>query len=68
MNALDLLNDNEKKVKYAISNVVFHKGKNNKLFKKWMQKYNVYNIKSNYISYYDNSNKKIHEVLVTNYA
>lgn len=58
---------NKKKVKFAISNIVLHKGKKNKIFIDWMGDYNVYKIKSNYISYYDNSNKMIEEVLVTNY-
>ncbi len=65
LNLLDYIN--YKKVRFAISNIVFHKNSSNKLFKKWMNKYNVYGIKSNYISYHDNSIKKISEVLVTNY-
>ena len=32
-----------------------------------MQKYKVFKIKSNYISYYDNTKKDISEVLVVNY-
>ena len=67
-NLLDLLDYvNKKNVRFAISNIVFHKNSTNGIFKKWMNKYNIYDIKSNYISYHDNSIKKISEVLVTNY-
>ena len=62
---LDKLNKN--KVKWALSNVVLYRGDRNKILEKWMQKYNVYNIKSNYISFNDNSIKKFQEVLITNY-
>lgn len=62
---LDKLNKN--KVKWALSNVVLYRGNRNKILEKWMRKYNVYNIKSNYISFNDNSIKKFKEVLVTNY-
>lgn len=58
---------NEKGIKFAISNIIFHKGKENKIFKNWMQKYIIHKIESNYISYHDNTNKEIHEVLITNY-
>lgn len=56
-----------KKVKWAISNIVHYKDRENNIFKKWAMSYNVYDIKSNYISYNDNSIKYIKEVLVTNY-
>jgi len=58
---------NEKKVYFAISNVTHYKGKENGLLIKWSEKYNCYQIKSNYISYHDNTIKKIREVLITNY-
>jgi DNA adenine methylase len=58
---------NEKGIKFAISNIVSYKGRENKIFKEWMAKYKVFKIKSNYISYYDNTKKDIKEVLVTNY-
>lgn len=54
-------------VNFAFSNVTHYKGKVNKLFLKWSEKYNSYSIKSNYISYHDNTSKKFNEVLVTNY-
>lgn len=65
---LKLLDDlNEKNIKWAISNVTEYKGKVNKIFLEWSQKYHSYPIKSNYISYHDNSIKKFSEVLVINY-
>jgi len=54
-------------VKFAISNVTHYKGKVNDLFIQWSSKYHLHEIKSNYISYHDNSNKKFKEVLITNY-
>lgn len=62
---LDLLNSKE--VKFAVSNVTLYKDKENIIFNEWSKKYNVLPIKSNYISYHDNSIKKFNEVLVTNY-
>lgn len=55
-------------VNFAISNVTHYKGKVNELFLKWSEKYNVQNIKSNYISYHDNTIKEFNEVLVYNYG
>jgi len=60
-------NLNKKKVKFAISNVTHYKEKENCQFIDWSGKYNSYQIKSNYISYHDNTIKKFNEVLVTNY-
>ena len=62
---LDKLNKN--RVKFAISNVTHYKGKENSLFIDWAKNYKSHSIKSNYISYHDNSVKKFQEVLVTNY-
>jgi len=65
---LSLLDElNERGVKFAISNIIAYKGRENKVFKEWMQKYNVFKIKSNYISYHNNTKKDISEVLVVNY-
>ncbi|MDD2635858.1 MAG: Dam family site-specific DNA-(adenine-N6)-methyltransferase [Bacteroidales bacterium] len=55
-------------VNFAISNVTHYKGKVNELFLKWSKNYNVQNIKSNYISYHDNTIKDFNEVLVYNYG
>ena len=58
---------NGKNVKFAISNVITYKGRENYIFRKWMSKYKSVKIKSNYISYHDNSTKTFEEVLVFNY-
>jgi DNA adenine methylase Dam len=60
---------NEQGVKWAISNMTHHKGKENNIFIEWANKYNMVSIESNYISYHDNSIKdKSREVLVKNYG
>ena len=67
-NLLQMLDNlNEKGVKFAISNVTHYKEKENCQFIDWSGKYNSYQIKSNYISYHDNTIKKLNEVLITNY-
>jgi len=62
---IDILN--KKRVKFAVSNVTHYKGKENSRFIDWSKKYNCHRIKSNYISYHDNTIKKFNEVLVTNF-
>jgi DNA adenine methylase len=62
---LDYLNS--KNIKFAISNVTDYKGRENLIFKDWMKRYKVHSIKSNYISYHDNTSKSFNEVLVINY-
>jgi len=62
---LDSLNDNN--VRFAVSNVTQYKGRVNNTFLKWSEKYKSHTIKSNYISYHDNSIKDFTEVLVTNF-
>ncbi len=54
-------------VNFAISNVTHYKGKINTQFLNWCERYYSFDIKSNYISYHDNSNKEFKEVLITNY-
>ena len=54
-------------VRFAISNVTHYKGKENTAFINWSTQYNSHQVKSNYISYHDNTIKKFNEVLVTNY-
>lgn len=56
-----------KNVRFAVSNVIRHKERYNAAFDAWAQKYNIVRIKSNYISYHDNSEKGSYEVLVKNY-
>lgn len=65
LKTLNYLNANH--IKFAISNVTHYKGKINQLFLDWSKQYHSYPIKSNYISYHDNTNKVFTEVLVTNY-
>ncbi len=66
-NFLDELNANG--VNFGITNLIYHKGKENKTFNQWSKKYNVYDIDSNYISFNDNTIKKdSKEVFVTNYG
>lgn len=65
---LGLLDEfNNKNIKFAISNVTHYKGRENNIFIDWAKKYNTHSIKSNYISYHDNSIKQFNEVLITNY-
>lgn len=54
-------------IRFAISNVTHYKGKVNTVFLQWAEQYNTHLIKSNYISYHDNTIKSFNEVLVTNY-
>ncbi|MCD8393534.1 MAG: Dam family site-specific DNA-(adenine-N6)-methyltransferase [Bacteroidales bacterium] len=58
---------NERGVRFAISNVTHYKGRINEIFLRWTEPYHVYPIKSNYISFNDNTIKNFNEVLVTNY-
>lgn len=65
---LNLLDDlNKRDIKFAISNVTHYKGKVNNLFLEWSKKFNSFPIKSNYISFNDNTVKNFNEVLVTNF-
>lgn len=63
---LDELDDSG--VKFAISNLIDHKGRTNEIFKAWAEKFNVHEVSSYYINYHDNTAVNGHrEVLVTNY-
>ena len=65
---LNLIDDlNKRDIKFAISNVTHYKGKVNNLFLEWSKHYNSFHIKSNYISFNDNTVKNFNEVLVTNF-
>ncbi len=70
-NEIDLIktldNLNKLGIRFAVSNVTHYKERENKIFKDWSKKYNVFQVKSNYISYHDNSIKIFNEVLITNY-
>lgn len=65
LSLLDALN--LRGIKFAISNVTHYKGRENRIFSEWMKQYFVHSIKSNYISFNDNTIKNFSEVLVTNY-
>lgn len=65
MNCLDELN--AKGVRFAVSNVLWHKNRYNALFNEWAQSYQIVRIQSNYISYHDNTEKGSYEVLVKNF-
>ena len=55
-------------IKWGLSNMFRHKGKENNLLIEWSDKYHTYNINSNYISRFDNSIKiESREIYVTNY-
>ncbi|MSN95848.1 Dam family site-specific DNA-(adenine-N6)-methyltransferase [Campylobacter sp. FMV-PI01] len=59
--------DNEG-IKFGITNLLHHKNKTNYIFKNWSKKYKIYNIKSNYISFNDNTIKNdSKELYVTNF-
>ena len=65
-----LLDDlNKRGIRFGITNLVRHKGNTNEILAEWSKKYIVYNIKSNYISFNDNTIKDdSQEVFVTNYG
>lgn len=61
---------NENNIKFALSNVLEHKGKENKILKQWSNKYNINILNCDYNNCnYQNKNKnnKTIEVLITNY-
>ena len=69
LNTLDILD--LKGCKFALSNVLTHKGKTNEILNKWCQNYNVHHLSMNYknCNYQTNSRdiKSSDEVLITNY-
>ena len=68
MRLIDYLDElNSRNVRFAVSNVLWHRKRYNGTFNKWAQKYNIVRIKSNYISFNDNTEKDTYEVLVKNY-
>lgn len=72
---IDLLNfldkSDKQNVRFALSNVLEHKGKSNELLKEWSKKHNVHILNSNYgnCNYQtkDKSKDSTVEVLITNY-
>jgi DNA adenine methylase len=68
MRLIDFLDElNEQGVRFAVSNVLWHRTRYNGTFNLWAQQYNIVRIQSNYISFNDNTNKDSVEVLVKNY-
>lgn len=69
LNTLDILN--EKGCKFALSNVLTHKGKTNEILSEWANKYNIHHLNMDYknCNYQTNvrENKASDEVLITNY-
>lgn len=71
MRLLDYLaNLNKQNVRFALSNVLLHRGRENEILKEWSKAYNVHHLNYNY----NNSNYQIRdkqaktiEVLITNY-
>lgn len=58
----------KKGIKWGVSNLVSHKGKQNHILLEWAQDFRKYRIESNYISKFDNTVKKdSKEIYVTNY-
>ena len=58
---------NERGIRFAVSNLLWHRRRYNGTFNEWAQQYNIVRIQSNYISYHDNTEKDSYEVLVKNY-
>lgn len=56
-------------VRFGLSNMLEHKGRQNELLETWSRRYKVHEIRSNYISFNDNSIKSgSREIYVTNHG
>lgn len=68
---LELLDKlNEQKVRFALSNVLYHKGLENTILIKWSKKYNINYINKKYSNcsyHFKDRNTKTIEVIITNY-
>ena len=63
---LDKVNENG--IKFALSNVIEHKGKSNKILKQWSKKYKIIELDFNYSnSSYNSKRGDSREVLIINY-
>ena len=59
---------NEKGIKFALSNVIEHKGKTNEILLEWAKKYKIIELNSNYSnSSYNTKKGDSREVLIINY-
>lgn len=66
LNLLDSLN--ERNIKFALSNVLRHKGEKNLILIEWSKKYNVHKLNHNYSNSSHNTTRgESEEVLITNY-
>ena len=68
LNLLDTLN--EQGVKFALSNVLYHKGLSNELLLEWSKKYTVYYLDKSYSNnsyHFKEKNAKTVEVVITNF-
>lgn len=60
---------NERGIDFGITNLITHKGETNRRFLEWSKRYEAFDVKSNYISFNDNTIKAdSKEVFVTNYV
>lgn len=67
LNLLDELND--RGIKFALSNVLRHKGKDNQILIEWSKKYNVHYLNHSYKNCSHNTKRdESDEVLITNYT
>lgn len=67
---LELLDNlNDRKIRFALSNVIFANGRTNIQLLEWSKKYKVHEISKNYnnSNYQRNSKNDVKEVLITNY-
>jgi DNA adenine methylase len=55
-------------MKWALSNSMTYRGKENSILQSWSGRYNVHQIEASYLNYHNNIDKVSGEVLVTNYA
>lgn len=59
---------NERGVRFALSNVLHHKGKTNEILIEWAKNYNIYHLNHTYSNSSHNTSKgESDEVLITNY-
>ena len=68
---LDLLDElNERGVKFALSNVLYHKGMSNNLLVEWSKKYTVHYLDKSYVNcsyHFKEKDTKTVEVVITNF-
>lgn len=69
MKLLNYLDEADKrKIRFALSNVMEHKGKSNDILKNWSEKYNIHYLNRDYSnSSYNTAKGESIEVLITNY-